>query len=524
MFDNKSKIIEFLKENDWYHQRFDGSPFFLAFVAEAELKNEVRKANTSRSTWRVCFFEDGKADWYILKDDLTKTANRILDGAQSKRDLALSLSYIEKLRVLWQEDENRFYAFCTELSEIQLSNISDGQLACIYNDFYSIYINALSFSVLVDGFALSTDEQFSELLKKTLNDKGLADDFPNFFSILASASSLSFALEMQVSLLKIAAAIRENKRLENLFLDELPSDIQVTIRNEYPQIYQDLLKHKNSYFWAQNNYRTSKELSLEFFIGEIKDLLEKNNITVKIEKYLSDVESLSIKKTRLLEEVNASKELSILSFLSGDIASWQDDRKKMTFFATHYFSLILEEIAFRFSKTPEELKQLTPSELKALLNDTNLSIDLPNRKGEYVFVWHDSEVNLFTDENTVNSLRKAIYAGSLEIESLDLRGLTACAGKSVGKVRVLDTVDKINNFKDGEVLVAVMTRPDYLAAIKKATAIVTDEGGITSHAAVISRELNIPCVVGTKSATSILKNGDWVEVDAASGLIKKLPK
>lgn len=69
-------------------------------------------------------------------------------------------------------------------------------------------------------------------------------------------------------------------------------------------------------------------------------------------------------------------------------------------------------------------------------------------------------------------------------------------------------------------MVCVMTLPDYVSAMKLAKAIITDEGGITCHAAIISRELGIPCIVGTKIATKILKDGDLVEVDADRGIIK----
>ena len=69
-----------------------------------------------------------------------------------------------------------------------------------------------------------------------------------------------------------------------------------------------------------------------------------------------------------------------------------------------------------------------------------------------------------------------------------------------------------------------MTRPELMPAVKKAKAIVTDEGGITCHAAIISRELKIPCIIGTKIATKILKDGDFVEVDANNGVIRVLEK
>ena len=69
-----------------------------------------------------------------------------------------------------------------------------------------------------------------------------------------------------------------------------------------------------------------------------------------------------------------------------------------------------------------------------------------------------------------------------------------------------------------------MTRPEFVQAMKKAVAVVTDEGGITCHAAIVSRELNIPCIIGTKIATQVLNNGDLVEVNANHGIVKILKK
>ena len=75
-------------------------------------------------------------------------------------------------------------------------------------------------------------------------------------------------------------------------------------------------------------------------------------------------------------------------------------------------------------------------------------------------------------------------------------------------------------FPKGGILVAPMTTPEYIFAMKKSIAVITDTGGLMSHAAVVSRELGIPCIVGTKIATKVLKDGDMVEVDANRGIIK----
>ena len=81
-------------------------------------------------------------------------------------------------------------------------------------------------------------------------------------------------------------------------------------------------------------------------------------------------------------------------------------------------------------------------------------------------------------------------------------------------------MDSIEKFQEGEILVASMTRPEYIPSMKKAIAFITDEGGITCHAAIIAREMKKPCVIGTKIGTKVLKDGDLVEVDANIGVIR----
>ena len=104
----------------------------------------------------------------------------------------------------------------------------------------------------------------------------------------------------------------------------------------------------------------------------------------------------------------------------------------------------------------------------------------------------------------------------------DIRGLTAAVGRVKGTVKVVGSVNEIGKVQPGDILVAVMTRPDYIAGIKKAAAIVTNEGGITCHAAIVARELNIPCIIGTRIATAVLCDGDFVEVDADHGVCRIL--
>lgn len=100
-----------------------------------------------------------------------------------------------------------------------------------------------------------------------------------------------------------------------------------------------------------------------------------------------------------------------------------------------------------------------------------------------------------------------------------LKGLAASPGTASGNVKILENAQELDKIEKGDILVTKMTDPDFVPAMERAAAIVTDEGGMTSHAAIVSRELGIPCIVGTLEATNVLKEGQLITVDGESGLV-----
>lgn len=110
-------------------------------------------------------------------------------------------------------------------------------------------------------------------------------------------------------------------------------------------------------------------------------------------------------------------------------------------------------------------------------------------------------------------------APSSEKHAVLARGLAAAPGSASGKVRVLDTPDEGNRLLEGEILVAQMTNPDWLPTIRRAAALVTDTGGMTCHAAIVAREMGVPCIVGTRTATRDLHDGTTVTVDGTHGRV-----
>ena len=139
-------------------------------------------------------------------------------------------------------------------------------------------------------------------------------------------------------------------------------------------------------------------------------------------------------------------------------------------------------------------------------------------------IWSQNKTKAVpTEKKEAASVKKESEVAHIVERNILVKGLPASPGRVSGIAHVILSPNLIDNFKDGEILVTEMTAPDWVPAMKKAKAIVTDSGGMTCHASIVSRELGIPCVVGTKSrgqsATTTIQTGMQITVDATNGVI-----
>jgi pyruvate, water dikinase len=120
----------------------------------------------------------------------------------------------------------------------------------------------------------------------------------------------------------------------------------------------------------------------------------------------------------------------------------------------------------------------------------------------------------------ITTLKKVLVEQESKIQAKILvRGLAASHGFASGKAKIIHSIDDLDKIQQGDILVTKMTNPDMVVAMQKCSAIVTDEGGMTAHAAIVSRELGIPCVVGTQNATKFLKENHIFTVDGTNGIV-----
>jgi len=199
--------------------------------------------------------------------------------------------------------------------------------------------------------------------------------------------------------------------------------------------------------------------------------------------------------------------------------------KDSQFFGYYALENILREFGKRTNLNLEQVRFLAPQDFKLALLSKKDFINITSQRMKHSLHFSDAGRTVFYYGSEAKKIRKRIIfnseEGKIELGEV-IKGQPAYRGKARGRVKIVNTINEIFKIHAGNILVSRMTNPSVVPAMKKAAAIVTDIGGITCHAAIVSRELRKPCVIGTKIATQVLRDGDLIEVDANTGIIRKL--
>ncbi len=182
----------------------------------------------------------------------------------------------------------------------------------------------------------------------------------------------------------------------------------------------------------------------------------------------------------------------------------------------------LFEKAARKVKIPENLASLlTPQEIiGVLIPDAHSRMPIHKEELEkrerhcYFYATEGERIEFYFGR--LDSLEQTV-----DVALTDVKGQCAWKGKARGIVKIVNNASQMSKFNSGDILFSINTNPSLMPIIRKAAAIVTDEGGITCHAAIVARELRIPCIIGTRFATKVYKDGDEVEVNATKGIVRK---
>jgi len=353
-------------------------------------------------------------------------------------------------------------------------------------------------------------------------------------TIIELASGLGLKLEN-----KITGKIKEEKERENIMMilgapveNTLPLEEELDflrllikigkkdINRLMPVFLKSLKNHFLKYRWL-TVYFGGKPWIWPDFMKRLKNAQEKGGIKERLIKLKFGHREIEKKTNLFIKKFQLnSQEISLLK----EIMFWRIQIENFYSYVNFQAMGLQREIAKRMTLSLNQLNFLLPQEIEEAFTARKpfLLGKISERQKYYLMVIGKSRVHFFAGRLGKKVFLKLLKETVITKQTREIKGICGQAGQARGKVRVIVKINDIIKMREGEILVTQNTTPIFVPAMKKAVAIVTDEGGITCHAAIVSRELGIPCVIGTKIATKVLKDGDRVEVEAAKGIVKKI--
>ena len=396
-----------------------------------------------------------------------------------------------------------FFLFAQKIQTSDLRILSNKELADLFKSYHSFIRKTFHY------YATSTPQGTAYIVKKIkdillskIDDASVVDDY---FVTLSTPTEMDQTMKERLDFLKIV----ENPDFSEIDFIAYSHSYPALFFNTYKQdVVLEYLRERKSEEQKLNKKTESETKIILASLSDVRRQQEKIYTYLDnsdLQKYSTILQHSGLDRYRL-KHVWSGGEYACLNLIL-------EIQNRMNISFDDFIKTYLFSDIFKFFDSGEVLS----------------SSDIAKRKKCFVLHYYDNIVHFFVGEDAVERKNKCAGIKNLSIDSSDfVRGDIANKGIVRGKVKVVLVDDlsqfvlDLQSFERGSILVTTMTSPVMIPILEKSSAIVTDEGGITSHAAISAREFGIPCIVGTHGATKFFQDGDTVEVDADQGVIKKL--
>ncbi len=472
-------------------------------------RNPLSKKEVKQSYKMKIMLNFDRAE-YVDYNEYEKTDNYVIQVL--KKDKAFLGKYMELL--------NKNCELCVDHSKKiksikDLKKYSQKELSQIFNNYVSTILRIMPFVNTLSLFEKFLTNKLKNVLEKNkIENKKI----PEYLLRLGEPNPEPFSFEEKRELLELATDIQKTT-----FFSKNKQKIQRLKLKDFPKSLRKEIKlHQKKYSWMGVVFMRGKHYSTNKFLEDLKELLIKDCIK-ELKKLTQERRKRENNIKSLIKKLNISKQDISFFYFFREFAFQRTYRIDMINISNYYAFDFLKHIAERLSLRYENLLYLTPPEIiKGLSNQSSLKIKIKERKKGWGMILYKNKLELIVGEK-YQRIKNNIFAKDYSnINSV--RGTTTykCEEKISGRVFIALSAKEANKITEKDILIAPETTVDFERAMQKSKAIVTDKGGILSHAAIVSREFKKPCIVGTNFATEVFKTGDLIEVDTNKGIVKLL--
>lgn len=469
----KKERLSKLLNRQWDTQGFNAVPIFLNHAAYSGLT--MKRRFKIGYTHFIFQYKNGFGQMYYDPKDFLRL------WEFSKQKLNKDPNFISKIKKEYEIQFSEYLKYFQTVPE-KIKSPSDQILLDLFKKVANSVTEAVGIAHILEGLTFGLEQELKLELKK----------------IYSSEKFISQAISKLTQPEEDSFLTIEEKRLKKIGKMSPKEKDKAFVR------------HAKEYFWLQNNYAKTQNLTSEYFKKKLSEISKNSG---------------NNKGKNILPKFKTTPRLSKLITWTKQAAIWQDERKRNILICIGYLDLVCKKTSYRTGIPISQLYYIGVKELqkaKTLKDIIRLKPKLKIREKGSVFLLQSPFEEKIISGKEYRKVEKKFTRQPVQTNKSKISGSIANTGKVVGKVIVCNNLKSISQVKTGDIIVASMTRPEYMPGLKKAIGIITDEGGITCHAAIVSRELGIPCIIGTKVATKIFKTGDMVELNANHGIAAKI--
>ncbi len=503
--------LKYLHDNDpWFlGEHIPGCDIFCFQVPASTFVDDrsygfIRKYKKFLGVYKrfALYFYVGEKDSYDVAEDIMRA---LVERPGFGRDLDRNI-------MAWSR---KLIDFADAVDRMPLATYTNKKLWRLYQKHDKIHTKLYTYGwmpVAVDLYHNNFTNRLKAYLRTVCHG---ADEVEEVFIALTSPTKKTIVAEEREDFLRIYAA----HRAELKTYASAPPLSRIS-----PELARALAAHAEQwghlgYIYAGNH----PVFGPEYYVKEMAEIAESGidgkKLLQKDAQYLAHTRK---RKRELEQKLRISPTYRRLFDSAADFAISKLFRRHAQLFSLHRLHRsLLAEIAKRLKLTRYEVQFMLKDEVRdALLKGRVNRKTIKERTRRCVYYAEAGKEIIYIGSRAERIAKKV--AVSIAGNVTEIKGQTAQPGIARGMVKKIFRAKDMKKMNKGDILVSIATDPDVVPAMKKAAAIVTDQGGITAHAAIVSRELGIPCVIGTKLATRVLTNADTVAVDATRGIIKKL--
>ena len=505
----------------------DCSPVVGADYVNIKRINDFHKSVGIKSKLKASIseYKDGHIYFYFIKKEFDDLSREIVNKVSKNPKFFIKFND----EVVQRSDE--LSSESRKILSKNLPKLSDKELFDLFMKAFSGYEHAH-----ISGWIQNAADFGEGLLSKYLIEyikkqiekkKGKKYSVNEVFVKLTTPLEDSNAQKEYLDLLGIIEYIQKNNKLLKLFNNTESKKIESTLCKLDKALDDKINKHAEDFGYLGHGL-VGPSWGRFYFIDIISSLIRQNtNSRILKSKFSEEKEKTKKEQKALVKELAIdNNHQEVFEAVKGFVFT-KGYRKDSMFYYWHVLDTLLGEIGKRMKLNITQIKFIHPSEFKKSILDRKYSakvLDERFKRSLYYSEGAYNEETILTGDEVDKFKNKFSFVKEASTDVTELSGTCASPGRARGECRVVNTIKDIEKMKKGDVLISIVTSPELVPAMKIASAIITDTGGITCHAAIVSRELGIPCVIGTKIATKVLTDGTLVDVDATHGRIVIIEK